>query len=92
MDACEIRFPEPAGTEAIGGHGVNVRPFPPDVMEVCFKSALELYAEIVKDNEDFRVMLDSVSNVRSDSYQWLQTEYYSYNTFQIRNRARTLYT
>jgi TRAP-type mannitol/chloroaromatic compound transport system substrate-binding protein len=59
-------------------------------MEACFKAATELYSEIAAKNEDFRGMLESVDKFRNEFYLNYQLADYTFDTFQIRNRERSL--
>src|SRR3954464_13619344 len=53
------------------------RPFPPDVMEACLKAANELYAEIGKENAEFKKMHDLYMAYRNTEYLWFQVCEYS---------------
>jgi TRAP-type mannitol/chloroaromatic compound transport system substrate-binding protein len=79
-----------AALRKLAGSGVQFRPFPPEVMEACFKAATELYSEIAAKNEDFRGMLESVDKFRNEFYLNYQLADYTFDTFQIRNRERSL--
>ena len=69
--------------------GAQLRAFPQDVMEACYKSAGELYAEISKTNAMFKRMHDSLVAFRSDSYAWMQVAEGGFDNFMIRMRTRT---
>jgi TRAP-type mannitol/chloroaromatic compound transport system substrate-binding protein len=68
--------------------GAQLRPFTPDVMEACWKAAADTYAEVGATNPGFKKMHDSLTAFRSDGYLWWQVAEYSYDTFQIRQRAK----
>ena len=78
----------PALRRLIGG-GAQLRAFPQDVMDACYKSANEIYAELSKTNPHFKKMLDSVTAFRSESYLWMQVAELAFDSFQIRARTRT---
>ena len=70
------------------GAGVQLRPFPNDVMEACLKATNELWAEISAKNADFKKAIDAMQQIRNDEYLWFQVGEYTYDTFMIRNRPR----
>jgi TRAP-type mannitol/chloroaromatic compound transport system substrate-binding protein len=68
--------------------GAQLRQFTPDVMEACWKAAADTYVEVGATNPSFKKMHDSLTAFRSDGYLWWQVAEYSYDTFQIRQRAK----
>ncbi|MGL4324708.1 MAG: TRAP transporter substrate-binding protein [Beijerinckiaceae bacterium] len=77
----------PALKRLVAG-GAQLRPFPQDVMEACFKASQELYAEISAKNEDFKKAITAMNTQRQDGYLWWQVAEYTFDTFQIRSRQR----
>ncbi len=78
----------PAALRRLVQGGAQLRPFPVEVMEACFKAANELYAETSAKNADFKKVHDSYMAFRSDQVLWTQIAEYSFDTFMIRQRAR----
>lgn len=78
----------PAALKRLIASGTQLRPFPADVMEACWKAAHEIYAEESAKNPMFKKLWDSHSAFRSDSYLWWQVAELTYDTFQIRQRAK----
>jgi TRAP-type mannitol/chloroaromatic compound transport system substrate-binding protein len=78
----------PALRRLVAG-GAQLRAFPQDVMEGCYKAANDIYAEISRTNAAFKKLLDSVTSFRNDSYGWMQVAELGFDSFQIRMRART---
>ncbi len=76
----------PAALRRLVQNGAQLHPFPADVMEAAHKAAIELYAEISKDNESFRKMHDAVMAFRNDEYLWWQIAEFGYDAFMIRAR------
>ena len=70
------------------GAGAQLRPFPQEVMEACYKATGELYAEISAKNPDFKKAIDAMVQQRSDGYLWWQVAEYTFDNFMIRARAR----
>jgi len=78
----------PALKRLIAG-GAQLRAFPQDVMEACYKAANETYADLSKTNPLFKKMYDSLVPFRSDSYLWMQVAEGSFDNFMIRMRTRS---
>jgi TRAP-type mannitol/chloroaromatic compound transport system substrate-binding protein len=79
----------PAALKRLMASGAQLRAFPQDVMEACYKSANEIYAGLNQSNPLFKRLHDSVASFRSDSYQWMQVAELSYDSFMMRQRTRT---
>ena len=69
--------------------GTQLRAFPQDVMEACYKAAGEIYADLSKTNPMFKRMYDSLVSFRGDSYLWMQVAEGGFDNFMIRMRTRT---
>ena len=50
--------------------GTQLRPFPHEVMDACYKAANELYAEICQGNAEFKKIHEPYMNFRGDQYLW----------------------
>ncbi|QQP93308.1 ABC transporter substrate-binding protein (plasmid) [Skermanella sp. TT6] len=66
--------------------GAQLRSFPQDVMDACYKSANEVFAEIGGENEMFKRLHDHLTGFRNEQNLWHQIAEYSYQTFMIRSR------
>ena len=69
--------------------GAQLRAFPQDVMEACYKAANDVYAELSQTNPMFKKMLDSLTPFRSDSYLWTQVAEMGFDNFMVRMRTRS---
>jgi TRAP-type mannitol/chloroaromatic compound transport system substrate-binding protein len=78
----------PALRRLVGG-GAQIKAFPQDVLEGCYKAANEVYAEHSASNPLFKKLHDSVVAFRGESSIWMQIAELSYDSFIIRMRART---
>ncbi len=78
----------PTSLKRLVGQGVQLRPFPQDVMEASLKASNELYAEISAKNADFKKIIEAMIAYRNDQYLWWQVAEYTYDSFMIRNRPR----
>jgi TRAP-type mannitol/chloroaromatic compound transport system substrate-binding protein len=79
----------PAALKRLLASGAQLRAFPQDVMEACYKSANEVYAGLSKSNPMFKKLYDSLVPFRSDSYLWMQVAELGFDNFMIRARTRT---
>src|SRR5882672_2206128 len=79
----------PAALKRLLSSGTQLRAFPQDVMEACYKSANDIYAELSKTNPMFKKMLDSLVPFRSDSYLWTQVAEMGFDNFMVRMRTRS---
>jgi TRAP-type mannitol/chloroaromatic compound transport system substrate-binding protein len=64
--------------------GAQLRPFPQPVMEACYKSATEVYAETTKANAEFKKVYDAMTAFRGNEYLWWQVAEYTYDSFMVR--------
>jgi TRAP-type mannitol/chloroaromatic compound transport system substrate-binding protein len=78
----------PALKRLVAG-GVQLRPFPYEVMDACLAAAKQLYAEISAKNADFKKIIELMTSFRDDEYLWWQVAEYTYDTFMIRARTRS---
>jgi TRAP-type mannitol/chloroaromatic compound transport system substrate-binding protein len=66
--------------------GAQLRLFPQDALEACFKTANDLYAQLSSDDPKFKKIADSYMAFRADQYLWWQVAEYSFDNFMIRER------
>jgi len=69
--------------------GTQLRGFSQEIMEASYRAANEVYAETSAENPRFKKIYDSMVAFRSDSYLWWQVGEMSFDSFQVRMRART---
>jgi len=72
----------PALRRLIAG-GAKLGAFSPAIMEACFKAAMELHAEISKENEPFKKVNDSMMAYQKAAYQWFRVAELTYDAFMI---------
>jgi TRAP-type mannitol/chloroaromatic compound transport system substrate-binding protein len=82
-------YANPAALKRLLSQGVQLRAFPQDVMEACYKAALDIYAELSQTNPHFKKLYDSLVAFRGDSLLWLQVAELSFDSFMMRMRTRT---
>jgi TRAP-type mannitol/chloroaromatic compound transport system substrate-binding protein len=66
--------------------GAQLRLFSQEVLEACFRTAAELYAQLAAQNPNFKTIADSFMAFRADEYLWWQVAEYSFDNFMIRER------
>jgi len=76
----------PGALKRLALGGAQLRLFPQEVMEACFKTANDLYAELGEQDARFKKIADSYLAFRSDQYLWWQVAEYSFDNFMIRQR------
>jgi TRAP-type mannitol/chloroaromatic compound transport system substrate-binding protein len=81
-------YNNPAALKRLLSQGVQLRAFPQDVMEACYKAALDIYADLSNTNPHFKKLYDSLVAFRGDSLVWLQVAELSFDGFMIRMRGR----
>jgi TRAP-type mannitol/chloroaromatic compound transport system substrate-binding protein len=81
-------YNNPAALKRLLSQGVQLRAFPQDVMESCYKAALDIYADLSNTNPHFKKLYDSLVAFRGDSLLWLQVAELSFDGFMIRMRGR----
>ncbi len=81
----------PLALKRLVANGTQLRPFSEAILDVCFKAANEIYAEISAKNEDFKKHWESTKAFRADQYLWLQLADNTYDTYMmIQQRKKTL--
>jgi TRAP-type mannitol/chloroaromatic compound transport system substrate-binding protein len=79
----------PAALKRLLTLGALLRPHSQQILEACFKAASDVYAEIGAANATFKDIYNKMVAFRNDEYLWWQVAEYSYDTFMIRQRARS---
>ncbi|AXK80633.1 ABC transporter substrate-binding protein [Pseudolabrys taiwanensis] len=78
----------PAALKRLVAGGAVLRPFSADVMDACYKASNDVYRETMATNAPFKKVYDHMMAFRGDQYLWWQVAEYSFDTYQIRARAR----
>ena len=80
----------PAALRRLAIAGAQLRLFPQDASEACFKTATDLYAQLSGENPQFKKVADAYFAFRADQYLWWQVAEYSFDNFMIRQRRSHL--
>ena len=76
----------PAALKRLVAGGAKLQPFPPAVMDACYKAAKELHGEIAQTNESFKKVYDSMTTFTNNGYQWFQVAELGYrHAFMVRH-------
>ncbi|HEX2136369.1 MAG TPA: TRAP transporter substrate-binding protein [Microvirga sp.] len=78
----------PAALRRLLGVGAQLRPFPAEILDACYKAANELYDELSSKNADWKKVYDAYRAFRGEEYVWFQVAEYTFDSFMIRARAR----
>jgi TRAP-type mannitol/chloroaromatic compound transport system substrate-binding protein len=76
----------PAALKRLVVGGAELRLFPQEVLEACYKTANDLYGQLSAENPNFKKISDSYMAFRGDQYLWWQVAEYSFDNFMIRER------
>jgi TRAP-type mannitol/chloroaromatic compound transport system substrate-binding protein len=79
----------PGAVRRLVAGGAQLRPFTQPVLDACYKSSNEVYAEISASNPEFKKIYDNIIAFRSDQYLWWQVAEYAYDSYMIRARTRS---
>jgi TRAP-type mannitol/chloroaromatic compound transport system substrate-binding protein len=78
----------PAAIKRLVAGGVQLRPFPDDMLNAALTATNELWGELSAKNADFKKAIDAMIAYRSDQYLWWRVAEYTNDTFMIRSRTR----
>jgi hypothetical protein len=62
----------PTALKQLVGSGTQLKQFPKEVMDACYKAAMELYAETSAKNPDFKKIYDDYKKFMDDQNLWLR--------------------
>jgi TRAP-type mannitol/chloroaromatic compound transport system substrate-binding protein len=79
-------YKNPPALKELVAQGAKPAPFPPDVMEACFKAANETYVEISASNEWFKKIHDHMMAYRKDAFLWSQFSEYTFDRFMMKQQ------
>ncbi|WP_288425357.1 TRAP transporter substrate-binding protein [uncultured Agrobacterium sp.] len=73
----------PTAIKQIVAEGATLRPFSQDILDACYKAALEVYAEISATNPDFKKVYEDQVAFKREGYLWMQLAEYTFDTFMM---------
>ena len=77
----------PLALKQLVAAGAQLRPFPKEVMEVCYKAAMELYAEISAKNPDFKQIYDDYKKFTDEQNSWFRVAEGMYSNFMFSRKG-----
>ena len=76
----------PGAVKRLVVSGAQLRLFPQEVLEVCYRTANDLYLQLAAQSPNFKTIAGSFMAFRADEYLWWQVAEYSFDNFMIRER------
>ena len=67
--------------------GTQLRPFPKDVMEACYKAAMAYYAETSATNPEFKKVYDDYKKFTDEQNSWFRVAEGSYSNFMFSRKT-----
>lgn len=77
----------PAALKRLLAKGVQLRPFPKDVMQAAEKESMALLQEEAAKDAKYRKLFDQWSRVRKESFEWFRTAELAYAIAAFRGKA-----
>lgn len=71
----------PTALKQLVGAGTQLRPFPKEVMDACYKAAVEVYAETSAKNPEFKKIYDDYKKFQADQNLWFRIAEGSYANY-----------
>ncbi|WP_336802446.1 ABC transporter substrate-binding protein [Kaistia sp. MMO-174] len=68
--------------------GVQLRPFPTDILEAAYKASFELYAELAAAHPRFKAIYEPWKGFRDQIYQSFRVAEYSFESFGFTQQAK----
>ncbi|CDN92826.1 MULTISPECIES: TRAP transporter substrate-binding protein [Agrobacterium tumefaciens complex] len=73
----------PIAIKQLVSEGAVLRPFSQEILEACYKAALEVYANISATNPDFKKIYEDQVAFKREGYLWMQLAEYTFDTFMM---------
>jgi TRAP-type mannitol/chloroaromatic compound transport system substrate-binding protein len=73
----------PAALKRLIANGVNLAPFPNDVLAACYKASEENYEEIASKNAKFRKVYEPWKKFRDEQVQWFSIAEARQDSFMV---------
>src|SRR6202162_2270090 len=70
-------------------NGTELRPFAREILDACYKSAQEFYAETAANNAKFKKVYEPWKKFLEDEHQWFRVEELPFDSFQVRMLGRS---
>jgi TRAP-type mannitol/chloroaromatic compound transport system substrate-binding protein len=77
----------PPALKRLVAAGAQLKPYPRDVLEACYKATLEVYDETSAKNAWFKKVYEQWKPFRESLYQWFSVAEYRFDTFVLSQLA-----
>ncbi len=77
----------PAALRRLAGNGVQLRPFTKDIMNACFKAAIEVYEDESAKNPKFKKVYDAWKAFRDDQILWFRVAEQNFDSFMATSKS-----
>ncbi len=71
----------PAALKRLVAGGTQLKPFPVEVLEACYKAAIELYEETAASNAKFKKVYEAWKSFRDEEFLWFRVAENTYDNF-----------
>jgi TRAP-type mannitol/chloroaromatic compound transport system substrate-binding protein len=79
----------PAALRRLVAAGVQLRPFPREIMQACHKAAVEVYDEFAASNPKFKKVYEPWKKFRDDDILWFRVAESNFDTFMATASAQS---
>jgi TRAP-type mannitol/chloroaromatic compound transport system substrate-binding protein len=76
----------PMALKQLVGSGTVLKPFPKEVMDACYKAAMEVYAETSAKNAEFKKVYDDYKKFMDDQNLWFRLAEGQYSNYMYSKR------
>jgi len=76
----------PTALKQLVGSGTVLKPFPKEVMDACYKAAMEVYAETSAKNAEFKKVYDDYKKFMDDQNLWFRIAEGQYSNYMYSKR------
>jgi len=76
----------PMALKQLVGSGTVLKPFPKEVMDACYKAAMEVYAETSAKNPEFKKVYDDYKKFMDDQNLWFRIAEGQYSNYMYSKR------
>ncbi len=84
-------YKNPTALRSLVANGAQLRPFSPEILNACYKAALDTYAELNASDATFKKVYDNQLEFKKNAYLWEQFTEYTFDTFMmVQQRNGTL--
>lgn len=77
----------PPALKQLIASGTQLRPFPKDVMDVCYKAAMDVYAEISAKNPTFKMIYEDYKKFTDEQNAWFRVAEGSFANYMFSRKS-----